>query len=123
MKPLTLVLGVSLNPKRHSYRTVAALNDEGNAVVAIGPKEGEIDSIPVHTGLPELPKVHTITLYLKPERQEAYIDYILKIKPLRLIFNKKTYNPTLWEAAKARGIRVMEDCTLVMIAKGVFWGD
>lgn len=123
MKEITLVLGVSLNPQRHSYRTVASLAKEGFNVMALGSGDGEISGITVQKGKPKLPGIHTISLYLKPERQDEYLDYILALNPQRIIFNKKTYNPTLWEAAKEKGIRVMEDCTLVMLAKGVYWGD
>ena len=123
MQRITLVIGASLNPLRHSYRTVSYLRSEGYPVAAIGPREGEIDGIQVQTGLPGLKRVHTVSLYLKPERQEPYIDYILSLHPRRIIFNKKTFNKALADKALAEGIAVMEDCTLVMIAKGTYWGD
>lgn len=123
MKALSLVLGVSLNPVRHSYRAVAALDEQGYAVCAIGNREGLIGRIPILTGFPELGKIHTVNLYLKPERQDAYIDYLLKLNPSRIIFNKKTFNPVLWEKAAKLGIRVEEGCSLVLLVKGTYWGD
>lgn len=123
MPETTVVIGVSLNPVRHSYRTVAALHDLGHHVIALGSVAGEICGVKVQTGLPEVRKVHTVTMYLKPERQQPYVDYILAMKPARLIFNKKTFNQELWDVARARGIHVMEACTLVMIAKGIYPGD
>jgi hypothetical protein len=116
----TLVLGVSLDPKRHSYRTVAALADEGFPVVAIGNREGVIDGVRVETGMPVHSGIHTVTMYLSPVNQRAYYEYILQIKPQRLIFNKKTENEVLMESAMNAGIEVVEGCTLAMIAKGTF---
>jgi predicted CoA-binding protein len=116
-------LGVSLNPVRHSFRTVAALDENGFRVCAIGPREGLIGRIPVLTGFPELGKIHTVNLYLSPERQESYIDYLLKLHPTRIIFNKKTFNSILWDKASTLGIRVEEGCSLVLLAKGTYWGD
>ena len=123
MKSLSLVLGVSLNPVRHSYRTVAALDEQGYAVCAVGNREGLIGRIPILTGFPVLGNIHTVNLYLKPERQDAYIDYLLKLNPTRIIFNKKTFNPKLWDTAARLGIRVEEGCSLVLLAKGTYWGD
>jgi predicted CoA-binding protein len=92
-------------------------------VVAVGPRQGEVAGIQVLEGFPVLRGIHTISLYLKPEAQHEYVDYILSLRPRRIIFNKKTYNPVLAEKAIAHGIRVTEDCTLVMLAKGMYEGD
>lgn len=119
----TLVLGASMKPQRHSYRTILALLDNGFPVVAVGPRQGEVAGIQVLEGFPVLRGIHTISLYLKPEAQHEYVDYILSLRPRRIIFNKKTYNPILAEKAIAHGIRVTEDCTLVMLAKGMYEGD
>lgn len=123
MHPTTLILGVSLNPTRHSYRTVAALVEDGYPVVAIGSRAGQISGVTVHTDWPEKLKVHTVSLYLTPERQEPFIELLLAMKPQRIIFNKKTFNEKLRDLALARGIQVLEDCTLVMLVKGTYWGD
>ena len=100
-----------------------ALRNHSFPVKAIGLRKGEIGDVVVQTGFPELTGVHTVSLYIGPDHQEPYLDYILSLRPKRLIFNKKTYNKSLMEMAMEAGIEVVEDCTLVMIAKGTYWGD
>ncbi|MBV6425858.1 MAG: hypothetical protein KIPDCIKN_00344 [Haliscomenobacter sp.] len=112
----TLVLGASANPDRVSYEAVARLRNKGIEVVAIGQREGEIFGVPVLTGRPVLPDIDTVTLYLNPDRQKAYYEYILSLKPRRVIFNPGTENAELIRKAREAGIEPLIACTLVMLA-------
>ena len=62
--------------------------------------------------------VDTITLYLNPSRQKELYDYILSLKPRRIIFNPGTENPEFEEMAESKGIETVEACTLVMLSIG-----
>jgi predicted CoA-binding protein len=62
--------------------------------------------------------IDTITLYLGPERQREYYDYILSLKPKRIIFNPGTENDELAALAETNGIETVEACTLVMLSIG-----
>jgi len=62
--------------------------------------------------------IDTVTLYLGPERQREYYDYILSLKPKRIIFNPGTENDELAALAEANGIETVEACTLVMLSIG-----
>lgn len=115
MSKKTLVLGASPTPTRYAYKAVKRLLSYGHEVVAIGKIESEIDSVKINKEMINIPDVHTVTLYLNPEKQEPYLDYILSLKPKRIIFNPGSYNPKLDEMAKEAGIKVLEDCTLVML--------
>ncbi len=118
MSKKTLVLGASPTPVRYSYKVVRRLVSNGHEVVAIGKFNGDIDSVPIQTEMVEIPDLHTVTIYLNPENQEPYIDYILDLNPQRIIFNPGSYNPKLEKLAKMAEIDVLEDCTLVMIETG-----
>ena len=72
--------------------------------------------MPVLTGRPVLPDIDTVTLYLNPERQKAYYEYILSLKPRRIIFNPGTENAELIRKAREAGIEPLIACTLVMLA-------
>jgi uncharacterized protein len=115
MSKKTLVLGVSATPVKYSYKAVKKLAANGFEVVAIGKSEFQIESVNVTTEMVDIPDLHTVVLYMSAEKQEAYIDYILKLKPQRIIFNPGTYNSKLRKLATEAGIKVIEDCTLVMI--------
>jgi len=114
----TVVLGASPKPIRYSYAAVQQLTSKGHEAVPIGIKDGEIEGIDIIKGTPEVEGVHTVTLYLSPPRQPTYYDYILDLKPQRIIFNPGTENPELIQLAKERGIEVEVGCTLVMLSIG-----
>lgn len=112
----TIVLGASTNPSRVSYSAVHRLKNKGEEVIPIGIKKGSIADIPIINDRPELKNIDTITLYLNPKRQEAYYDYMLSLKPRRIIFNPGTENAELVRLAKAKDIETEYACTLVLLA-------
>lgn len=116
----TVVLGASTNPTRYSYLATQRLKNQGFNVEPVGIKKGAIEGLPIKNGTPVLTDVHTVTLYLNPQRQEAYYDYILSLKPQRIIFNPGTENPTLVNKAKEAGIEPVIACTLVMLSTGAY---
>jgi predicted CoA-binding protein len=64
--------------------------------------------------------VDTITLYVGPQHQSEYFDYIVKTKPKRIIFNPGTENQELEELAEKNGIETMDACTLVLLSTGQY---
>ena len=115
-----LVLGASMNEDRYSNRAIKKLMAHGFEVVALGNKEGEVDGVEIKKELYPFENIHTITLYLNPQNQKAYYDYILSLKPKRVIFNPGTENAELQELLKQNNIEFEEACTLVMLGMGVF---
>ena len=120
MKKKTLVLGASQNPGRYSNMAVKKLTAHQHPVVAIGRKEGTIGDVEIMKGLPDHEEIDTVTLYLNPGNQKEYYDYILSLKPKRIIFNPGTENEELEELAGKQGIKTMEACTLVMLSTGQY---
>lgn len=112
----TIVLGASPNPGRISNGAVIKLVNQGFDVIPIGNREGQIAGLDILTGMPEISDVHTITLYLNPKRQEQFYDYIIALKPERIIFNPGTENPELVKLAEKNGIETEYACTLVLLA-------
>lgn len=116
----TLVLGATNNPSRYAYMAVMSLQRHGHEVVPVGRKKGEVGGITIENGVPELSDVDTVTLYLNPDNQKEWYDYIMKLKPKRIIFNPGTENPELWQMAKKNGIQTIAGCTLVMLSTGSY---
>ena len=112
----TVVLGASTNPARYSHMAVHRLKNSGHEVVPVGIKKGEVAGINIQNGEPIIADVDTITLYLNPTRQVAYYDYILSLKPKRIIFNPGTENAELMNLAREKNIETEVACTLVMLA-------
>jgi predicted CoA-binding protein len=94
---LVVVLGASPNPERFSYKAVKCLLRHNYQVVAIGKREGMIDSTPIMTGQPSLSGVHTILIYLAPYHQGEIFDYVLSLRPRRIVFNPGTESPEFEE--------------------------
>ena len=92
----TVVLGASDNPSRYSFLAVEKLNRYGHPVVAIGKKEGMVGDTKVIKERPDEKEVDTVTLYLNPQLQKQYYDYILSLHPKRIIFNPGTENDKLY---------------------------
>jgi uncharacterized protein len=116
----TLVLGASTNILRYSYKAIHQLLKNNIEVEAIGIKDGVIDGIAIKKGKPLLIDIDTVTLYLNPERQKEYYDYIIGLKPKRIIFNPGTENAELKNLAEKSGIQTEEACTLVLLSIGAY---
>lgn len=116
----TIVLGASTNPSRYSFLAVNKLLAYRHEVVAVGNKKGTVGTVEIDNGMPETKDVDTVTLYLNPTNQKPYYDYILALKPKRIIFNPGTENDELVELAENAGIKTIEACTLVMLSTGQY---
>jgi len=117
----TLVLGASNREGRFSYLAIKSLVRNDVEVIAIGARSGNVDGVDITTDKIELSDVHTVTLYLNAKNQSSYIDYILSLKPKRIIFNPGTENPELLTKARESGIEVLFNCTLVMLNNGSYF--
>ena len=116
----TLVLGASNNPTRYSYKAVQSLLNHKHEVLPVSNKKDQVLGLDIKN-IDTIPSdVHTMTLYVGPQNQSHYIDYILKVHPKRVIFNPGTENPELEEKLSENGIECIEACTLVLLATGQY---
>lgn len=116
----TVVIGASENTDRYSNRAVRSLVQHNEPVVAIGLREGKIGEVEILAGFPVLEDVETVTLYVGPQNQPAWYNYILSLKPKRIIFNPGTENPEFEKLCTEAGIETVEACTLVMLSVGTY---
>jgi predicted CoA-binding protein len=120
MKKKTLVLGASDNPARYSNLAINSLKQHGHPVVAIGRKDTSVAGIDISKEKKDFEDVDTVTLYLNETHQKEYYDYILSLKPKRIIFNPGTENVELEKLAKENNIKTQEACTLVLLSTGQY---
>ena len=116
MKKKTLVLGASGNPSRYSYLALLRLQSHQHPVVALGKRKAIVGSIPIETEKKIWEGIDTVTLYLNAFHQKEYYDYILSLKPKRIIFNPGAENDELAALAKQNNIQPLEACTLVLLS-------
>ena len=119
-KKKTLVLGASENPSRYSFLALQRLQSHQHPVLAIGKRKGVVGSVQIETEKKNWKDVDTVTLYLNPMHQKQYYDYIMSLKPKRIIFNPGAENEELIQMAIQNGIKPLEACTLVMLATGQY---
>jgi predicted CoA-binding protein len=111
----TLVLGGSENPERYSNMAIRLLRKNEIEVVSVGSKKGKVLDVEIMNTPEAFEEIHTITLYVGTKNQNPYFDYILGLKPKRIIFNPGTENDTLRSLAESEGIETEEACTLVLL--------
>lgn len=112
----TVVIGASPNTDRYSYKATISLQQHNHTVYPIGIRSGKINDIDIITNKPNLENIDTVTLYVGPDNQPAWFDYILSLNPKRIIFNPGTENPEFEATAESKGIEVLDACTLVLLS-------
>ena len=120
MKKKTLVIGASENPSRYSFMAIRRLLSYDHPVLALGLRPGHVDGIRIETGQPEFSDIDTVTLYVGPRNQKNLYDYVLKLKPQRVIFNPGAENPEFEALLEENGIQTEQACTLVMLSIGAY---
>ena len=121
IKNSVVVLGASPNPSRTSYLAAKLLMQKGFNVKAYGNRVGKIDQITISDDIPLSLGQHidAISIFLKPERQKEFYDYIISSNPKSLIFNPGTENPELEKMARRRKINIISCCTIALSAVGM----
>lgn len=112
----TVVIGASPNSDRYSYKATISLQQHQQSVFPIGIRSGQINGLDIITDKPALENIDTVTLYVGPDNQGPWMDYIFSLKPKRIIFNPGTENPEFEALAESKGIEVLEACTLVLLS-------
>jgi len=59
-------------------------------------------------------------MYIGPQNQAQWEDYILSLNPKRIIFNPGAENPSLAQKAANNGIETLNACTLVMLGNNLY---
>ncbi len=114
----TVVIGASPSEEKYGYKATVSLKRHGHKVYPIGIKAGKIEDLDIIIDKPMIQNVDTVTLYVGPQNQESWKEYIFSLKPKRLVFNPGTENEVLAAEARTKGIEAVEACTLVMLSIG-----
>ena len=116
MRNRTLVFGASLKVHRYSNLAINRLNDKGINFVAFGLKKGNVAGVEIVTELLDYDGIDTVTLYVNPLNQKEYYNYIISLKPERIIFNPGTENPEFYKILDEKNINFEVACTLTLLA-------
>ena len=116
----TVIIGATPNVYRYAYMAAESLTGHGHEIVPVGIKKGQVFDEPILNikDKPQVAGVDTITMYINPQHQAEWMDYIIGLSPKRIIFNPGTENPKFERHARKSGIEVEQACTLVMLSVG-----
>ena len=118
----TAIIGATTNHSRYAYIAAEMLTDHGHDIVPIGIKKGIVagEAIRDLRNKPKVGEIDTVTLYLGPQNQPEWYEYIIGLKPNRIIFNPGTENFEFQKMATKAGIETEEACTLVLLRTGAY---
>lgn len=116
-----VVLGASAKPARYANQAQRLLMEKGYRVIPVHPKQEVIEGLEVVHALSGIGEpVHTLILYVGPQRSGPMIADIVAQRPGRVILNPGTESEVLERALDEHGIDWMHACTLVMLRTGGF---
>ena len=116
----TLIIGASSNTDRYAYKAAERLLSHGHEIELIGKRPDIIFGKTIDTEKKYFADIDTVTLYLSAKFQTEYYDYILSLKPKRVIFNPGTENSEFEALLGLKGIIAEEACTLVLLGTGQY---
>jgi predicted CoA-binding protein len=118
----TVIIGASPNTDRFAFQAAVLLKKYGHEFVPVGIKRGEVLGKPILDirTKPSISAIDTLTLYVRPELQAQWEDYLLALNPKRIIFNPGTENSDLEKKANDLGIETEQACTLVLLRTGQY---
>lgn len=113
----TVIIGATTNRDRYAYIAAEMLAEYKHEIVPIGIKKGEVLGQPILdiNARPEVKEVDTVTLYIGSQHQPEHYQYILNLKPKRVIFNPGTENAEFEKMVEEAGAEAIEACTLVLL--------
>lgn len=116
----TVIVGSVPKPFRYAYQAAEMLADRSYDFIPLGIQKGWVlgkEILNIYDE-PQISDVDTITLYVNEKRQETVENYLLSLKPKRIIFNPGAENQQFKKKAESREIECVEACTLVMLSVG-----
>ncbi len=121
----TVILGASDKPSRFSNKAQQALIDSHHPIILVNPKLKNIGNLPSLPSLKAIQEdnkadIETVTVYVRPNILKPMLRSLIDLKPKRVIFNPGTECGSCAEELRQHGIKVVEACTLVLLANGSY---
>lgn len=116
-----VILGASDKIDRYSFKALQMLIEKGHSVFPVNPTIESINGVKVYKSILDIDqKIHTVTIYMRPQRWSKYLQEIIRLKPVRVICNPGTESSELEKELSDNGIECMEACTLVLLRSDRF---
>ena len=117
--PSVAIVGASPKPDRYSHQAVLRYREAGWTVWPINPARQEVAGIAAYGSLAELPgKPEIVCMYVNAKTGAEMLDQIVAAAPKQLWLNPGADGEPIASAARAKGLKVVEACTLVALGYG-----
>jgi predicted CoA-binding protein len=117
--PSVAIVGASPKPDRPSHQAVTGYRQRGWTVWPVNPARQAVEGLAAVASLKELPgRPDIVCLYVNPNLGLAMLDDIVAANPRLLWLNPGADGEAIAGAARARGLTVVEACTLVALGRG-----
>lgn len=117
--PSVAVVGASDDPAKYAHQAVLRFAAQGYTVWPVHPSGASVAGKRCYTGLAVIPgKPDVITLYVSPRIGAGLVDAIVAAKPQLVILNPGADGEPVLSTLRARGLKVVEACSLVLLAQG-----
>lgn len=115
------ILGASDKPDRYAYKALKMLIEKSYQVFPINPSLQTIEGIKCYHNISDINEtIHTLTIYMNPQRWGQLITDIIKLSPQRVVCNPGTESEEMEEKLIESGINCLEACTLVLLRTNRF---
>jgi len=113
--PTVAVLGASADRSKFGNKSVRAHQQQGYTVYPVNPKADIIEGLQAYKSLAEVPpgKLDRISVYLPPQVGMAVLPEIAARGCKELWLNPGSDSDELVEAARAKGLNVIQACSIV----------
>jgi len=114
-QPTVAILGASSDRRKYGNISVRAHAQHGYAVYPVNPKGGQIEGLPVHLTLADVPveRLDRISVYLPPAVALAALDEIAAKGCDELWFNPGSHDAAVVAKAESLGLRPILACSIV----------
>lgn len=117
--PTVAIVGASEDPAKYSYQAVLRFAARGYTVWPVHPSSQPVAGKRCFPSLPSLPgKPDLVTMYVNPRIGAGLADAIAAAKPALVILNPGADGEPVASALRSRGVKVVEACSLVLLAQG-----
>lgn len=117
--PTVAIVGASTKPDRYSHQAVVKYRDRGWTVWPVHPSKQPVAGLTTYATVADLPgKPDIVCMYVNPQTGVEMLDQIVAAQPRMLWLNPGADGDPIAAQARARGLRVVEGCTLVALGYG-----
>jgi len=112
------VIGASSDRGKFGNKAVRAFSHHGDTVVAINPREPEVEGLKTYASVMDVPgPIDMATFYVPPRVGLAVLDEVARKGIAEVWLNPGAASPELVERAKALGLQAIVACSIVAIGE------